>query len=154
MKKINFENFKNTTPKDFLAILNDDTLRKHLINHPYFDVSSINEWMEEKSKIDTLPNCRIRAVYINNTLAGWCGIQPDDNGAELAIVLSQAFWGYGISIFKILMGWAEELKHKEVVFHLLDSRSEYKALKRIASKVEKTELLGACFTTYHIPVEQ
>ncbi len=55
-------------------------------------------------------------------------------------------------IFKTLMRWASELGHKEMLFHLLESRPEYKALNKMSTKVQKTEQLGRCFTTYHVPV--
>ncbi len=108
--------------------------------------------MEEKINTDAIEGCRIRAVYIDGTLAGWCGIQPDDNGFELAIVISKDFWGFGMAIFKTLMRCAKELGHKEILFHLLESRPEYKALSKIATKVHKTELADRNFTTYYIAV--
>lgn len=154
MSEIRFLSFNDVDPEDFLAIVNEDALRKHLIDHEKFTSSSIREWMNEKLEIESLEGCRIRAIYIDGALAGWCGIQPDDNGVELAIVISQKFWGFGISIFKTLMRWAKELGHKEILFHLLDSRPEYRALNKIATKIQKTELLGRCFTTYYIPVDK
>jgi len=137
-----------------MAIVNEDSLRAHLVDHPYFDAISLQEWMGDKIKMDAVEGCRIRAVYIGEVLAGWCGIQPDDNGFELAVVISQKYWGSGIPIFKELMRWANELGHKEIIFHLLETRPEYKALNRMATKVHKTEQLGRCFTTYHIPVDK
>ena len=152
MSKIVFLCFDQVNPKDFMAIVNEDSLRTHLIDHPYFDAVSLQEWMEDKIKVDAVEGCRIRAVYIDEVLAGWCGIQPDDNGFELAVVISQKYWGSGIPVFKEIMRWAKELGHKEILFHLLETRPEYKALNRMATKVHKTEQLGRCFTTYHIPV--
>ena len=135
-----------------MAVINEDSLRTHLIDHPYFDAISTQEWIEGKVKTDTIHGCRIRVVFIGGVLAGWCGIQPDDNGFELAIVISQKFWGFGISIFKTLMCWAKELDHKEVLFHLLESRPEYKALNKMSTKVQTTELAGRSFTTYYVSV--
>jgi len=152
MSEIEFLCFNQVNPEHFLGVINEDSLRTHLIDHPYFDVASLQAWMEDKIKVDAVQGCRIRAVYIGGVLAGWCGIQPDDNGFELAIVISQKFWGFGIPIFKVLMCWANEIGHKEILFHLLGSRPEYKALNRISTKVHKTEQLGRCFTTYHVPV--
>ena len=152
MNRIEYLNFHHVDPDDFLAILNEDALRKHLIDHAYFDSDSIKEWMEDKVKIGSLTGCRIKAVYIEGALAGWCGIQPDENGFEMAIVLSKKFWGFGIEIFKTLMCWARELGHEEILFHLLDSRPEYKALRKMANRVQKTKLLGRVFTTYYISV--
>ncbi|WDE08572.1 N-acetyltransferase [Thalassomonas viridans] len=152
MKEIKFISFNQVAPEDFLAIANENALRKHLIEHEKFTSVSIKKWINEKLEIESLEGCRIRAIYIDGALAGWCGIQPDDKGFELAIVISQKFWGSGLSIFKTLMNWAKELDHKEVLFHLLETRPEYKALNKIATKVHKTELLGRCFTTYYITV--
>jgi len=127
MNEIEFIHFDKVNPEDFLPVVNEQALRKHLIDHASFDLISLREWMKEKAQTESLSGCRVRAIYIDGRLAGWCGIQPDDNGFELAIVISEKFWGFGISIFKTVMGWAKELGHKEILFHLLDSRPEYKA---------------------------
>jgi len=154
MSELEFIDFNQVYPDDFLLVVNEQALRTHLVDHAYFDSISIKEWMEDKAKTESLPDCRIRAIYIDGVLAGWCGIQPDDNGFELAIVISQKFWGFGISIFKTLMCWAKELGHKEIIFHLLDSRPNYQSLKRLATKVQKTELMNRCFTTYYFSVDK
>ncbi len=154
MSNIEFLGLNHTNSADVLAVLNEPELRAHLIDHEYFDAISLQEWIGAKIKIDALPGCRVRVIYIDGVLAGWCGIQPDEQGFELAIVLSQRFWGMGIATFKILMGWAKELGHQEIRFHLLDSRPEYKALSKMASKVDKTQLFGRSFTTYYMAVDK
>ena len=154
MSEIEFRELTQVNRDELLEILNEDLLREHLIDHEYFDARSLNEWLKIKVKTDSLPGCRVRLIYIGGVLAGWCGIQPDDKGVELAIVISQQFWGVGVSIFKTMIAWAKELGHKEILCHLLDSRPSYKVLKRVAKKVHKTELLGRCFTTYCIEVDR
>ena len=86
-----------------MAVLNEMFLRTHLGDHPYFDLASLQLWMEDKIKLDAIEGCCVRAVYIGGVLAGWCGIQPDDKGFEIAIVISQRFWGFGIPVFKTPM---------------------------------------------------
>ncbi|MBO2654675.1 N-acetyltransferase [Shewanella algae] len=154
MSEIEFLHFNQVNHTEFMDVVNQDSLRIHLIEHPYFDETSLHAWMNEKINTDAIHGCRIRAVYIGGVLAGWRGIQPDDNGFELAIVISQKFWGFGIPIFKKLMCWAKELGHKEILFHLLESRREYKVLNKMSTKVYKTELSGRCFTTYHLAVNE
>lgn len=154
MCNINYLSFKDVDPKELMGIVNEDSLRSHLIDHPYFDLTSMQAWIEDKIKTDGLRGCRVRVVSIDGVLAGWCGIQPDENGFEIAIVISQRFWGSGIQIFKTLMLWADELGHREVQFHLLDTRREYKALAKMATKVHRTQFLGRNFTTYHLSVGQ
>jgi hypothetical protein len=154
MSEIEFISFNKVTAEDFLPVVNDVSLRKHLIAHPCFDSTSIREWIDGKEQIESISGCRVRAIFIGGILAGWCGIQPDDNGFEIAIVIAKEFWGFGISIFQEMMIWAKEMGHKEIMFHLLETRPEYKFLKRKATKVQKTELLGRNFTTYYISVEK
>lgn len=153
MNNIDYLRFERVDPEAMLSVLNEDPLREHLIDHPRFDLDSIQEWMDGKIETDTLPGCRVRAIRIDGTLAGWCGIQPDDNGVEIAIVISRQFWGAGLNVFRTLLRWASELGHREVLFHLLESRPEYKALHKRASKVYKSTLMDRNFTTYLIPVQ-
>jgi len=152
MSDIDFKEFGQVNPDDLIPVVNEQELRKHLVEHEPFNPASIRTWISDKLKVDSQEGCRVRAIYIDGVPAGWCGIQPDDTGYELAVVISRKFWGNGITIFKTLLGWAKELGHNEVVFHLLDSRPEYKVLNKMATKVYKTELLGRCFTSYCIVV--
>lgn len=152
MSDIEFIHFDQAKLEELLPVLNEQELRTHLVEHEEFSLESIGKWAKEKADIDSLPGCRLRIVLVNGVTAGWCGIQPDENGFEIAIVISKRFWGEGIPIFRKLLGWAAELGHKEVLFHLLDSRPEYKSLKRMSSKVETNQLLGRNFTTYYIAV--
>lgn len=152
MKQIEFKNLDQVPVLSLMSILNEPSLRLHLIEHPQFDETSIKLWINEKLKIDSLIGCRIRAVYVGGVCAGWCGIQPDDRGYEIAIVISKIAWGKGGSIFKSLMKWAYELGHKEILFHLLDSRPEYKALTKIADRKTKAQLFDRTFTTYFFSV--
>lgn len=150
---LQYKHFDDVLAPDFLPLLNDTTLRKHLIDHPRFDLQGVKRWMDDKMRINQQPGCRVRAVIIQGLLAGWCGIQLDEDGVELAIVIAQAHWGAGIAIFKEMMCWAREMGHTEIRFHLLDSRPAYAALASKASRVEKTHLSGRVFNTYFLSVE-
>lgn len=154
MSSIEYLKFEQVNPEVLMRIVNEESLRAHLVEHPYFDSKSIREWMMDKTETDTKDGCRVRVISISGEIAGWCGIQPDDNGFEIAIVISKKFWGFGIPIFKTLKCWASELGHNEVRFHLLDTRREYKALAKMATKICHTQLLGRNFTTYYFPIGQ
>jgi hypothetical protein len=145
--------FDDVSAEDFLPLLNDETLRKHLIDHPIFDAAGVRAWMEEKRRIDALPGCRVRAVLIDGALVGWCGLQPDEEGVEIAIVIARVGWGRGLAIFNEMMGWARTMGHQEVVFHLLGTRPLYQSLARRATRVKKATLSGHAFTTYCLSVE-
>ncbi|MDF2391672.1 N-acetyltransferase [Aeromonas sp. 2MA4] len=141
MSCMEFKPFGDVSAEDFLPLVNDETVRKHLIDHPPFDAASVRVWMDGKIRIDMLPGCRVRALVIDGALVGWCGIQPDGEGVEIAI-------------FKEMMGWARSMGHREVLFHLLDTRPAYRFLARRSTRVKKTTLSGRGFTTYYLSVEQ
>lgn len=153
MSAIEYLRMEDIDLAELMFILNEDSLRSHLVSHPYFDEKSISAWVDEKVNTNSMVGCKVRAVVIGGALAGWCGIQPDKEGFELAIVISKQFWGAGVSIFKTLFHWASQLGHKEVVFHLLDSRREYKLLEKKANKVRSSQLLGRRFKTYYFQVK-
>lgn len=151
-KSMKFIPFDEVRSEDFLPLVNDETLRKHLIDHPSFELATVRRWMGEKMAIDALPGCRVRAVLIDGALVGWCGLQPDEEGVEIAIVIARAGWGRGLDIFNEMMGWARSMGHQEVLFHLLGTRPLYKSLARRATRVTKTTLSGHPFTTYYFSV--
>lgn len=152
MSSIKYVKFNDLNPDELIPVLNEDNIRSHLISHELFNGERINEWVQDKLKCDALRGCKIRAVYCNDNLVGWCGIQKEKEDYELAIVISKASWGIGISIFEELIRWSKELGHEEVLIHLLETRPEYKFLKRKSIKNHTTKMYGRNFHTYHIAV--
>lgn len=59
MKDVEFVGLDRVDPEALLALMNEEALRKHLVDHPYFDASSISEWVEEKRTLDALPGCPV-----------------------------------------------------------------------------------------------
>lgn len=139
-------------PSELIALLNQPRVRTHLVEHVAFDRASIARWVAAKMDVDNTPGCRVRAVMVKGRLAGWCGIQPDEGGYEIGIVLADEFWGAGKPIFIDMMAWAREFGHEEVRIHLLETRREYRFLQRLASRVDGSMLMGRNFRTYHLPV--
>ena len=151
--KLQYAPLDSIDPERFIPLLNSQRVRSHLIAHPPFDIESVSAWIQAKCVINNEAGCRIRVVLLDGELAGWCGIQRDGEEYEIAIVLDEKFWGLGKRIFADLQCWAKQLGHAEVQIHLLDTRREYRLLKKIAKRVSTSELLGHRFTTYLIAIE-
>lgn len=145
-----FVDLKSINLDRLVAFLNENDIRAHLIKHALYDTQTAQEWVNSKLALDALEGCYVRAIEVDGSLAGWCGIQPDDSVYEIAIVLQKSCWGMGIPVFRQLLEIAKKMGHKEVVLNLLDSRPQYESLRRLASKVETRHIHGGCFTTYHI----
>ena len=86
-------------------------------------------------------------------MAGWCGIQLEDEKYEIAIVIDEKYWGMGKKVFYDIMRWAKDLGHDDIYIHFLHTRPEYKFLRSMSTKVYKSELLGSKFTTYKLAVK-
>jgi len=152
MNRIEYVNFNDINPNDFIPLLNKQKIREHLIGHPFFDEVSIKEWLEDKITVDSSLGCKVRAIIKDKKLVGWCGIQLEDEKYEIAVVIDENYWGLGRQIFGEMMVWAKELGHKIVFIHFLYTRPEYKFLRKLSKGVYESELLGNKFTTYEIEV--
>lgn len=157
-KTLEYAELNTIDPEHWLRLLNKPKIRQHLIEHDVFDLNSVAVWVESKFEVDALDGCRVRAITLDGQLVGWCGIQcenelDDKEQYELAIVIDDQSWGIGRQVFMQLMQWARDFGHDSVVLHLLDSRPEYRFLRKQSSRVTKTELLGRQFTSYVLKVE-
>ncbi|WP_420600561.1 N-acetyltransferase [Neptuniibacter sp.] len=148
-----YVNFQEIDPADFLPLLNKQTTREHLIEHQQFDVVGVTEWMRDKIEVDSTPGCRVRAINVDSQLAGWCGIQADDGNYEIAVVLDDQYWGLGRSVFQDLMAWAKELGHSTVYIHFLHTRPEYRFLRKMSRRVFESEMMGERFVSYELEVK-
>ncbi|MCB1801212.1 MAG: N-acetyltransferase [Gammaproteobacteria bacterium] len=153
MRRIDYVRLDEVDPAEFVTLLNKKRIREHLVEHQQFTVGTAAHWIKTKDDESSRRCCRIRAVFVDDQLSGWCGIQPDGIGYELAIVIDKSHWGLGPRIFRDVMGWASELGHEVISIHLLHTRPEYKFLHKMARNVYSTELLGDRFTTYELAVK-
>lgn len=66
MPKPRYKQLSDINPDDFIAVLNAEKIRNHLVTHDLFDSVTIREWVNEKIKCDNVPGCRVRAIIIDN----------------------------------------------------------------------------------------
>ena len=152
MTKIEYTDLRDLDQGALLSILNTDKIREHLVSHDQFNEQSLAEWVSSKLSVDLHEGCKVRGIRVNGAVAGWCGIQFENDSYELAIVLHEAYWGIGTAVFKDMMVWASELGHRHVVLHLLNTRPEYKFLRKMASRVYESTMFGQKYTSYELTV--
>lgn len=153
MSTIKYIKFEEVDSTEFIPLLNKDKLREHLISHDLFDLELVKSWMVSKIEVDACSGCKVRAILVENNLAGWCGIQFENGKYEVAVVIDESYWGLGIKIFQEVMAWAKDFNHETVFIHLFHTRPEYRFLRKIAKNVYQSELLGGKFTTYELEVK-
>lgn len=152
MKEIEYTSLKDLNQHELLSILNTDKIREHLVAHDRFNEESLAHWISGKMKVDATKGCKVRGIRLDGTVAGWCGIQFENESYELAIVLGEEFWGIGTIVFKDMMVWASEFGHSHVVLHLFNTRPEYRFLKKMASRVYESTIFGQSYTSYELRV--
>lgn len=152
MKTIEYIKLEEVNSDDFIPLLNNQKNRVHLLEHEFFDADTVKLWIESKLKMNSTFGCKVRAIMVENQLAGWCGIQLEDGQYEIAIVIDDKFWGIGKRVFKEIMLWAKSLGHSELLIHFLHTRPRYKFLQGMSKKVYESELYGKKFTTYELEV--
>jgi hypothetical protein len=153
MNNLNYVRLDEINPNNFIVLLNKQKIREHLIEHELFIIDTVELWIKNKIKVDSIHGCKVRAIIYNNHLAGWCGIQPENEKYEIAIVIDDKFWGIGKTVFQEIMRWAKAFDHDELFIHFHHTRPEYKFLRKISKKVYQSELLGSKFTTYQLDVK-
>ncbi|BFM04985.1 GNAT family N-acetyltransferase [Halioxenophilus aromaticivorans] len=153
MLSITYPTLAEVDQTQLLAILNAQSTRSHLVAHNPFNPHSLQQWVTDKQALDDQPGYKVRAVVVDDELAGWCGLQPDEQSVEAAIVVAKHYWGLGPRVFADLLHWAKSFGHKEVVIHLLHSRRVYRHLERRAIRMATSERLGQRFTSYVFAVE-
>jgi len=153
MNNLKYVGFSEINPNDFISLLNKQKIREHLIEHELFSEDTVQSWIKDKIKVDSIHGCRVRAIISNNHLAGWCGIQLENDQYEVAIVIDDKLWGIGRAVFQEVMNWAKKFDHDELFIHFHHTRPEYKFLRRISKNVYQSELRGSKFTTYQLDVK-
>ena len=153
MINIEYLRFNDIEPSDFLPLLNSQKVRKHLIDHELFTVATLTAWMNSKIEVAATSGCKVRGIVYEGELAGWCGIQFEDEKYEIAIIIDDKYWGLGKKVFQDMMFWAKEFNHAEVYINFLHTRPDYKFLKKIAKSVYETELFGSKFTSYQLQIK-
>ena len=152
MNEIEYTSLQDLDQSELLSILNTEKIRVHLVAHDQFNVESLENWVSGKMGVDSENGCKVRGIRVNGAVAGWCGIQFENESYELAIVLGEEFWGIGTTVFKNMMIWASELGHNHVVLHLFNTRPEYKFLKKMATRVYESTMFGQNYTSYELRV--
>ena len=153
MKDISYVEIEHLDKNELMSILNKEKVREHLIRHDQFDDSSLKDWVEGKIIVNSTKGCKVKGIKVNESVAGWCGIQFENNSFELAIVLDEQYLGIGVRVFKDLMAWASELGHSKVVLHLLNTRPEYMFLKKMAIRVFESTIFEQKYTSYELRVQ-
>jgi len=151
---IQLKNLDEVNPNELLNVLSNPRIAKHLpLFDPNIDLAWIENWVKNKLSQWSIPELGPYAILQNNQVVGWGGYQPDEEVAELAIVLIPSAWGIGEEVAKeIEYRWEKFGDGRKRVFYLPHTRNLELISSRLGAKrVGSTEVSGIKFEIFELP---
>lgn len=109
-------------------------------------------WVAEKEAITQQHGFGPQAILLDGHFAGWGGIEPDDAGASISLVLFPAFWGRGHQVLDVLLEEAfGGLGLPYVLVEFPPSRTRIRGLLRLGFReVGERTIVGERFIVYRL----
>ena len=133
MNDIEFVDLFKIEEEKIIGLMNNDSVKKHLpLLKANFTQEDCRFFLNAKHKLWDEYGYGPYALIIKGAFAGWGGLQPDGNDADVALVLHPSFWGWGRKIFNIIKSNAfSEMKLPAITALLPANRSNLNAIKRL-----------------------
>jgi [ribosomal protein S5]-alanine N-acetyltransferase len=118
---------------DLAHLLNDADVRRHLpLAIAPFDEETCACFVAEKQRMWDEHGFGPWAFFVDGRFAGWGGLQPDGDDADLGFVLHRAFWGIAPRLARDVLRRAfTEMGRPSVIALLPPSRTRVAALARL-----------------------
>ena len=140
-------------PAALVELMNDPRVRRHMpLATGVFTAADCTAWVAAKEAIWHEHGYGPWAFLVNGEFAGWGGLQPEGDDADLALVLRPAFWGHGRAVAERVLDEAFTDKTLEAVSVLLPpTRGAAAALLRAGFDPDgELELDGRRFLRYRL----
>lgn len=138
---------------DIMALHTDPRVLRHLpLASGTFDEFECKRWRESKEAQWEANGYGPWGILIGGAFAGWGGLQYEMGDADLALVLSPDYWGYGKAIYRKIIGIAfEELGLESVTALLPPSRGQADGLLRLGFVADgQIDISGSLFNRYRL----
>jgi RimJ/RimL family protein N-acetyltransferase len=130
-ERIEFVRLTEVPLASVVELLNEPRNARHMPLSSDVTAESAAAWVAAKDGQWSTHGYGPWAVLVNDTFAGWGGFQREENGADFALVLLPAFWGYGGAITRAALDRGfDELGLESVLIALPFSRSPDRAVRR------------------------
>jgi ribosomal-protein-alanine N-acetyltransferase len=151
---IAFAPLSSIDPQELLALLTDPRVLRHmpLAGSEPMRPAELSRWVAGKEAITEQHGFGPQAILIEGNFAGWGGLDPDGEGAEIALVLFPAYWGWGHRILEILLEHAfGRLGLPYVLVHFPPSRTRVRGLLQLGFRQVGDETIeGERFIVYRL----
>jgi hypothetical protein len=138
---------------DIIALHNDSRVLRHLpLAAGGFDAYQCQQWVEGKEAQWQMNGYGPWGILINDEFAGWGGFQKEMGEADLSLVLSPDYWGYGKCICQKIIEIAfEEMNLASVTALLPPSRSRTNGMLRLGFQPDgQLAISGTIFSRFRL----
>ncbi|MGY6275181.1 GNAT family N-acetyltransferase [Methylomonas sp. MgM2] len=138
---------------DIIALHNDPSVLRHLpLAGGNFDEVECMRWVESKETQWEVNGYGPWGIVINGVFAGWGGFQREMDDADLALVLSPEYWGYGKVIYRKIIEIAfQEMGFESVTALLPSSRVHVNGMLRLGFQADgQVEISNSMFYRYRL----
>jgi ribosomal-protein-alanine N-acetyltransferase len=157
--EIEFRRLSEADKRDIIDLMNNPLVRRQMpLTSDDFDEAACEAFVAGKEKLLEEHGYGPWAFFIDGKFAGWGGLQPENEDADLGLVLHPDYWGTGKRIYdKILDRAFGAMGFDSVTILFPPSRTRINGILRLGFQPDgETEIGGERFIRYrlHAPLEQ
>ena len=158
MAIISFRSLLTADSSRLARILSDPRVLRHM---PLADSTVDADWVEnwKAAKVTQWPTAALGpwAVYVDDQLAGWGGLQPEDHSSDagLAMVLAPEYWGYGVEAMQLAISkfrsivTEAEVTVSRILVEFPETRHAERALAKFGFvPIDSVDIGGVMFNRY------
>lgn len=163
MQEIQLRSLLEADAAQLALILSDPKVRQHMpLAAGDVDAAWVEDWRIAKTSqwLDAA-GLGPWAVFIDRQLAGWGGVQPEDDprDAGLAMVLAPDYWGYGIAATQLVIEKfrtalaSTSLQIERLLVEFPETRHAEKVLSKFGFvPIDPVYIGGIVFNRYALPL--
>jgi len=138
---------------EIIALHTDPRVLRHMpLAGGDFNESECKKWVESKERQWEINGYGPWAFLIDGKFAGWGGLQLENGDADLALVLSHEYWGFGKTLYREIARRAFDVMGIESITALLPpGRVRVNVMHRLGFQSEdEVRITGTTFVRYRI----
>ncbi len=141
--EIEFRRLDEVNKEELIDLMNNPLVRRQLpLAKDVFDDKAYQKFIQIKNNLWKEHGYGPWAFFINKKFVGWGGLQYEEGGPDLALILHPKYWGTGKIIYKQIIRKAfDEMDFEFITVLLPISRKHDKALLGLHFKPDGEVLL-------------
>jgi ribosomal-protein-alanine N-acetyltransferase len=151
--KLEFKRLSEVDCSEYVALnTNPLVMRQMPLSDERFNDEACKEWIKGKEKMWEEYGYGPWAFILDSQFAGWGGLQPEGEDADLGLVLHPDYWGMGKTIYEEIIRRAfGEMGLESVTILFPPTRTRVKGILRLGFKPDgEVEISGERFIRYRL----